>query len=302
MAADASGTVTNSEEDTKAAKAATISSDRMIIDVHSHDFAPTVATRAMAGMCRVLEGRLTPSGDGTLENHLDHLDHAGVDKAVMCPIATKPGHFEVIFRRSCRIMSGEAGERAQRKIIPFASVHPDDPDALKHLEEIAHAGIRGVKFHPYYQNFSLADPSVWPLFAKTADLGLVVQCHAGRDLGYWARRDACGPKEIATLLRNVRGLKFIAAHLGGCLGYEPHATDDLLELGCYVDTSALAQNMHYDEQMRILRSWPRERILFATDFPWTHYPESIAWVRSVRDPADWELVFSSNAELLLFSP
>ena len=63
----------------------------MVIDVHSHDFAPGVAARAMRGMCGVLGNRLTPSGDGTLENHLDHLDLAGVDKAVLCPIATKPG-------------------------------------------------------------------------------------------------------------------------------------------------------------------------------------------------------------------
>ena len=127
---------------------------KMIIDVHSHDFAPSVAIRAMEGMCRGLVGRLMPSGDGTLPNHLDMLDLAGVDKAVMCPIATKPTQFDVILRRSVAILSGAAGERAQRKIIPFASIHPLDPDWSRHLDEIAKAGIKGLKFHPYYQNFS----------------------------------------------------------------------------------------------------------------------------------------------------
>ena len=271
----------------------------MIIDVHSHDFAPSVATRAMNGMCRGLDGRLTPSGDGTLANHLDHLDLAGVDKAVMCPIATKPGQFDVILWRSVAILSGAAGERAQRKIVPFASVHPRDPDWSRHLDEVAAAGIRGLKFHPYYQDFSLADPSVWPIFRKVAELWLVVQCHAGRDLGYLDRTDACGPAEIATLLKNVKGLTFIAAHLGGCSGYAPHATDALLELGAYIDTSALVQNHHKDEEMRLLRSWPRERILFATDWPWTHYPEELAWVRAVRAPEDWNAVLGDNAARLL---
>jgi len=253
----------------------------------------------MTGMCRMLEGRLTPSGDGTLSNHLDSMERAGVDRAVMCPIATKPNQFEVVFRRSVAILSGESGERAQRMIVPFASVHPRDPAWARHLDEIARAGIRGVKFHPYYQNFSLADPSVWPIFRKIAELGLVVQCHAGADVGYPLRRDACGPAEIATLLENVSGLVFIAAHLGGCSGYPPHATDRLLELGAYVDTSALTREWSMDEPMRILRCWPRERILFATDFPWTHYPESIAWVRSVRVPEDWNAVFADNAVRLL---
>lgn len=271
----------------------------MIIDVHSHDFAPSVAMRAMSGMCHALGSRLTPSGDGTLQNHLDSLDLAGVDKAVLCPIATKPGQFEVILRRSVAILSGEAGERAKAGIIPFASVHPADPDWSRHLDAVAKAGIRGVKFHPYYQGFSLADPAVWPVFRKAAELGLVVQCHAGRDLGYPGRDDACGPQEVATLLRNVRGLTFIAAHLGGCAGHAPHATDALLELGAYIDTSALAQDRFKDEQMRLLRSWPRERILFATDFPWTSYPEALAWVRSIRARDDWPAVLGGNAARLL---
>lgn len=253
----------------------------------------------MAGMCKALDGILTPSGDGTLANHLDHLDLAGVDKAVMCPIATKPGQFDIIQRRSVAILSGEAGARAQQKLIPFGSVHPLDPNWSAHLDEIAAAGLKGVKFHPYYQNFSLADPAVWPMFRKIADLGLVVQTHAGRDLGYPGRRDACGPTECAVLLRQVPDLKLIVAHLGGCAGYPSHATDVLLELGAYIDTSAIASCWHKDEEMRLLRSWPRDRILFATDFPWTHYPESLAWVKSVRAPEDLPALLGGNAARLL---
>ena len=78
----------------------------MIIDVHSHDFPDQIAMRAMAGMCRMTEGDLWPVGDGTLTNHLDHLDLAGVDKAISCPIATKPHMFEGLFRRACAIKDG----------------------------------------------------------------------------------------------------------------------------------------------------------------------------------------------------
>ena len=271
----------------------------MIIDFHSHDFADSIAVRAMNGMCAKTDGLLWATGDGTLGNHLGHLDLAGVDRAVSCPIATKPNQFDVIFRRAVAIKDGAFGERAQTKIIPFASVHPFDPEASAHLEAIAKAGIRGVKFHPYYQGFSLADRAVWPVFAKIADLGLVVECHSGADICWREIRDFCGPNEIATLLKNVRGLKFVAAHLGGCDGYPPHAADAILECGAYVDTSVLHHTWFRDEQMRVLRSWPRERILFGTDFPWVHYPEAIAWVKSVREPADWADLFGNNACRLL---
>ena len=271
----------------------------MIIDVHSHDFADSIAARAMNGMCRMTEGILWPAGDGTLGNHLDSMALAGVDRAVSCPIATKPDQFDVILRRAVAIRSGECGERAREMIIPFGSVHPRDPDYAAHLEAVAAAGLKGVKFHCYYQDFSLADRSVWPVFGKIADLGLVVQCHCGADVSWRDERGKCGPDEIATLLKNVRPLKFIAAHLGGCDGYPPHATDAVLACGAYVDTSVLHHTWFRDEQMRVLRSWPRERILFGTDFPWVHYPEAISWVKSVREPADWADLFGNNACRLL---
>ena len=271
----------------------------MIIDVHSHDFPDGIAVRAMSGMCRAIEGHCWPVGDGTLNNHLDHMELAGIDKAVSCPIVTRPGIFDGIFHRALQMRDGELGERVQRMIIPFVSVHPRDPDVMNQLDRIAKSGLKGLKFHPYYQDFSLDDCSVWPVFKKIADLGLVVQCHCGSDLGWFDELKYCGPAEIVTLLKNIRGLKFIAAHLGGCDGYSAHATDELIECGCYIDTSALHRRWHYDEQMRLLRSWPRERILFGTDFPWEHYPETIGWVKSVRDPADWNALFGDNACRLL---
>ena len=51
--------------------------------------------------------------------------------------------------------------------------------------------------------------------------------------------------------------------------------------------------------MRVLRSWPTDRILFGTDFPWVQYSEAIRWVKSVRDPRDWNALFGDNARRLL---
>lgn len=274
----------------------------MIIDVHTHDFPAGIVARAMNSMVARTEGVLYPAGDGTLDGHLDQMAMAGIDFAVSCPIATRPDMFEGIFRRACAIKEGKLGERARQKIIPFASVHPLDPKVMEHLEAIAAAGLKGIKFHSFYQDFSLADRAFWPVFEKAADLGLVVQCHCGADVGWPMFHGLCGPREIVRLLKNVPGLKFIAAHLGGSFGYEMHATDALLESGAYIDTSVLAFCWHLDEQMRLLRSWPRERILFGTDHPWTYAPEALAWVRSVRDSADWDLLLGENAARLLRLP
>ncbi|MBE6381835.1 MAG: hypothetical protein E7049_02330 [Lentisphaerae bacterium] len=272
----------------------------MKIDVHAHCFIPdSVAFRAMAMMTSSVKGIIEPNGDGTLKNLLDTMQRDGIDVSFMLPIATKPSHHEVILQNALALMDGSLDERSPRMIVPFASAHPLDPKLDAHLDEISSHGIKGIKFHPYYQNFSLDDPSVWPMFRKIADLGLVVQCHCGFDIGYPDRFDACGPKEVATLLKNVKGLKFIAAHLGGCAGYEPHATDELIDLGCYADTSALERDHGKPEQQRVLREWPREQLLFGTDFPWTSPVRSAAWVESIRPTEDLECVFSANAKHLL---
>jgi len=271
----------------------------MIVDIHSHDFPDRIAIRAMRGMCRQTDGLLWPAGDGSLANHLDHMALHGIDKATSMPIATKANMFEGLFRRACAIKDGELGERVQRMIIPFASVHPLDPDVMRHLDRVAEAGIRGVKFHSYYQNFSLANPAIWPMFRKIAELGLVCICHCGSDVSWRDLKGLCGPEEIFKLLKAVPDLTFVAAHLGGCDGYPAHSVDPLMEeTGCYIDTSSLHRRWHCDEQVRVLRAWPTERILFGTDFPWEHYPEAIAWVKSIREPDDWEALFGGNAQRL----
>lgn len=272
----------------------------MIIDFHAHCFIPdAVAARAISGMSKAVEGVLWPTGDGTLKNLVDNMAHDGVDMAVMLPIATKPSHHDVILRNALAIRDGAMGDRPRRAIVPFASAHPLDPALDAHLNELVRHGIRGVKVHPYYQGFSLDDPGVWPFFRKIAARGLVVQCHCGYDVGYPARSDACGPREVAALLRNVEGLVFVAAHLGGCAGHAPHATDELIDLGCYADTSTLPRDWMKDEQMRLLRSWPTERLLFGTDAPWVVHSEALRWIRSVREPGDLDAIFGGNARRLL---
>ena len=259
----------------------------------------SVARKAMDVLTRAVDGKLEPCGDGTLSCLLAAMARDGIDMAVMLPIATRPAHYEIILRNALSIMDGSCGEVARQHMTPLASVHPLEPDFSRHREEIASHGIRGVKFHPYYQDFSLADPAVLPMFRKIAELGLVVQCHCGFDVGYPDRFDACGPRETAELLRNVPGLVFVAAHLGGCAGHEPHAADELMDLGCYTDTSALEIDWMNDEQRRVLKAWPKDRLLFGTDFPWTPPAKSADWAASLLAECDREAMLSGNALRIL---
>lgn len=274
----------------------------MIIDFHTHNFPDALAERALASMVEKLDHKFTPYGDGTLACQLAAAQADGIDRCVMCPIATKPSQADVILRTAVAIRDGERGEEAARVIIPLASVHPADPDFRAHLKAVADAGIPGIKLHPYYQGFRLDDPAVFPFFAAVRDRGLCVIVHCGEDYGFRDAPMSCGPFEIAALLKAVPGLgpRFVAAHLGGRSGNPPGAADVLLETGCLVDTACLECEQDDPEARRVAETWPADRMVFGTDYPWNRQRRLVEWVAARRpDAADRERIFHLTAERLL---
>ncbi|MDE3275368.1 MAG: amidohydrolase family protein [Verrucomicrobiota bacterium] len=272
-----------------------------VIDFHTHNFPDVLAPRAIESMARKLRGSLVPFGDGTVATQLRDMAAAGVDKAVVCPVATKPAQFQTILDRAKAVRDGEFGEEAANRLVQLCSVHPADPDFEGHIGQVAAAGFKGVKVHPYYQGFSLGDPKVVPYFRAVRDAGLFVIAHCGIDLGFVEAPMVCGPAQIASLLKAVPGLKFVAAHIGGCGGNPPHATDALLEFeNCFLDTAVVNVCDDDAECRRVMSEWPAERLLFATDYFWRDERFVAGWVRQCRpDPAEQELVFSENAHRLL---
>ena len=62
----------------------------MVIDFHTHNFPDSIAARAMASMVEKLQRKFLPVADGTLRAQLEDAGRHGIDRCVMCPIATKP--------------------------------------------------------------------------------------------------------------------------------------------------------------------------------------------------------------------
>ena len=275
--------------------------NREIIDFHTHNFPDALAPRAVEVMVAKLEGRMTPVGDGTLATQLSDMDKAGVSKSVICSIATKPSQFQVILDRAKAMRDGVFGKEAAERLVQLCSVHPADRDFEVHLRQIADEGFKGIKIHPYYQDFRLDDPRVVPFFSAVRDAGLFVISHCGLDLGFTESPMTCGPTQIASLMRAVPGLVFVAGHLGGCGGNPPHATDELLEFpACYIDTAVLSACDNDPEAQRIMAEWPAERIVFGTDYFWRDETQLADWVRRFRpDPSDQQRIFCDNAKSLL---
>jgi len=262
-----------------------------IIDFHTHAFPDALAERAMSFLCTETD-QVTAYLDGKLSSLLESMDAAGIEKSVLCSIATKPGQFEPIFEWSKQIQS--------ERIVPLASIHPDDPAPAERVQQVASAGLAGIKMHPYYQNFDINDPKLDSLYEALQAEGLLVTLHTGFDFAYeWI--DRCGPQRISDVLTKFPDLKLITTHLGGWEQWD--AVEELLTgKPIYMETSFSAQYLERQRLRRMILAHPPEYVLFGTDSPWTDQKQEIEAIQKL-DLGDnlLEKIFYKNAQQLLKS-
>jgi predicted TIM-barrel fold metal-dependent hydrolase len=258
-----------------------------VIDIHTHAYPPALAAKAVA---KVREYGVRAVTDGTVESLLASMERNGIEASVVCSIATRPGQFRTLLAW-CR------GIRAVR-VIPFPSVHPDDPEALQQLGAVRAEGFRGVKLHPYYQGFDLDEPRLFPLYDRIQKEGLVLLMHTGYDLAF-ARVDRAGPQRVRNVVERFPALKFVTTHFGGWEDWE-RVEELLLGRSIYMDVSHSEEEIGDERARRFLARHPRECLLFGSDAPWSDPRRIRDWVRRLLpDEERLQALFDDNPRRLL---
>lgn len=230
----------------------------MVIDFHTHCFPEKIAARAMEKLSAT--SGLLPYTDGTVAGLEKRMQADGVSISVVLNIATNPAQQHAVNDFAASIKSDT--------IIPFGSVHPESEDALLELERISALGIKGVKFHPEYQNFYVDDEKMKPIYKKISQLGLICVFHAGEDYGFF-------PPYHATPARLKKALSWIdapvvAAHWGSQnMGQE--VLTHLCGSEIFFDIAFGYGTAPKPMQQAILEKHGTDKILFASDCPW-HAP------------------------------
>jgi predicted TIM-barrel fold metal-dependent hydrolase len=259
-----------------------------VIDFHAHIFPDALAEKALPQMAA--SGGILPVLDGKAASLVASMDAAGIDASVIASIATKPGQFDSILAWSRSI--------ASERLIPFASVHPDDPLLAEHVQAAKTAGLPGIKLHPYYQHFALDEPRMEPLYEAVDAAGLVLLVHCGFDVGF-PRRRICDPAKLRAVADKRPGLRLVAAHLGGWMDWA-EVEKWLLGRPVTLDLAACFDYMKADEIRRILLLHPAQYLVFGSDSPWFDQAESLANLRALHLPQSLEeAVLHGNAERLL---
>jgi uncharacterized protein len=257
------------------------------IDFHTHVFPDKLASAAVAYLSKAAN---TPScGNGTLADLKSMMLQADVKKAVLVSIATRVSQVKSI--------NNWLHQQKSDFFIPFAAVHPEDPDRFNEVERIAKLGFKGIKMHPNYQEFYPDETRIIEFARCIRDFGLILVIHAGKDLAFEEVNAA--PARIAGLIESVPGLKLVVAHFGGFQRWE-EAEKTLSGKDVYFDTSYTLSYINREDFYRIARKFGIDRLLFATDYPWSNAGEEIALLKSF-DFSDQELsaILHGNAEKLL---
>lgn len=262
----------------------------MIIDFHTHAFPDKLAPRAIATLAQ--KASIPYFTNGTVTDTQQKMADWNIDAHVMLSIATNP-------KQQTNVNNFAIEVNNNSTLFAFGSVHPLADNAEEELERIKNAGLRGVKFHPEYQQFKINNKSVYHLYEKCIKLGLTVVFHAGKDLGYPDSLNA-SVEMIKDLSADFKGAPFVMAHFGACMMPKQYLSI-ASECGFYVDTSFSKGNISSEDAENIIKKQGADKVLFGSDCPWASSKETYDFINSLNvSKEDKDKIFYKNAQNLLF--
>lgn len=257
-------------------------------DTHIHFFPDTLAGKALprlSGICKC-----PYFTDGTRGGTAAALAEWGCSGGMALHIATTA--------KQQTSVNNFAAESQHDSIRCFGSVFPYAENALEEMRRIKELGLYGIKLHPDYQEFFIGDDAALPIYAEAEKLGLPIAFHTGRD-PYSPSLVHCPPDVLAKIADLFPNLTIIAAHMGGMDMPEAAAQYLAGKSNVYFDTAFASHFLTPGQLEELIRLHGVGRVLFATDCPWSTFPEEKALLEATGlKPAEKEQIACRNAESL----
>ena len=266
----------------------------MIIDFHTHVFPDKIARKTIDLLSK--NGGIPPFSDGTLNGLRQKMKEAGTDISVTLPVMTSPSQFESITNFTKEI--NEVFKDESPRLISFAGIHPDCEDINKKMAFIRKSGFLGIKIHPDYQGTYIDDEKYVEILRAAKEYDLIVVTHSGVD-GAYRGTVRCTPERALRLIRKVPHSKLVLAHMGAN-EMPREVIDALCGEDVYFDTAYVLRFIGKDNFEKILKKHGADRILFASDSPWSDVKNDVNIIKSFElDKRIENKIFFENAKALL---
>lgn len=262
----------------------------MVIDFHTHAFPDSLAERAVKGLFESAGGKYNPCHNGTVEGIKANMKSFGVDLSVVQPVVTKHKQIESL-NRWAQSINGDG-------IVSFGGIFPNEGEFKTDVDYVCSLGLKGLKFHPEYQSFTVDTPQMLKIYDYALNKGLMLLFHAGFDIAFKPPFRS-NPKGFRHIMDEMRGGVIIAAHMGG-IGEWDETAELLAGTGIYLDTS-----MGFDEYgdegfIKMVRAMGADKILFGSDAPWSNAGEEIKRINALPlSESEKDAILGGNAAKLL---
>ena len=265
----------------------------MIIDFHTHIFPDKIANATIDYLME--KGGIPSFSNGSASGLISKMNEAGVDISVSLPAMTSPMQFDSINRYA--LMINEEYKNKDKRIISFGGIHPDCDDIENKMRFLKKSGFLGIKIHPDYQGTYINDERYVHILECAAEYDLLVITHTGVDVAY--SKIHCTPALTLELIRRVPHAKLILAHMGANDMFD-QAFDLLCGENVYLDTAYVLRFIGEDRFKKMLDRHGEDKILFASDSPWSDIKEDIGLLKSfdISETAK-NKIFYENAKALL---
>ncbi len=266
----------------------------MIIDFHTHIFPEKIAAKTIEKLENM--GNIKAFTDGREASLVSSMEEAGVDMSIVLPVVTRPEQFHTVNEFAARLNEKYQGK--QRRLLSFGGIHPDTLNYKRELRIIRDLGLQGIKLHPDYQDTCFDDIKYMRILDYATELGLISVVHAGVDIGF-PDNVRCSTGRILSVIDTVAPEKMVLAHYGG-FGLWDEVLDQIAEKNVYLDTAYIFGFIEDSTFRQILQKHGADRILFATDSPWSGQKESLAYLRNLSlNQNELQQILGRNAEKLL---
>jgi len=244
--------------------------EKMIIDFHGHLFSEWKGVKGMSTKELIAE-----------------MDKNGVAQTVVFTMNGYWGDFRHYNDELIRLTNPY-----RNRLIPFCTVHPYE--VKKAIAELRRCkikyGIKGVKFHPWLQGFSVTSDEMLLIAEQAAKLEMTLVFHDGTP-------PYCEPLQIANLAGHCPGLKILLGH-GGLKDYYLESVSVVKRFpNVYMGTNPPPSALE-----KVSRELNGEKIVFGSDVGFDRYclRHNLNVIRSLSvAPAIKNKIFYKNAQYLL---
>ena len=251
-----------------------------------------------------MKARSTPMGGLELEEMVDRMDAAGIERAFL--IAPKSGRVGLpgCYHLPYSIVA-KAVERFPGRFCGLAGIDPTEGMAgVRAFEKaVREDGFIGAHCYPHWFELAPDHARYYPFYAKCVELGVPFQLQVGQSMIYSTEhrtRSVGRPIALDGVACDFPELKLIGIHVG-IPWHDEMIAMAWKHANVFIGSDAHSPKYWPASFVHYLRSYGSDKVIFGTDFPVLDFSRTMAEIAALDLPEDIARKFLRDNAVRLYN-